>query len=239
MASGQISIGLMFLAGVVSFLSPCTLPLLPGYLGYMTARAAGPKPSEHPRVHIFLHGLAYVFGFTLLFITLGAAASSLSIFLSPYRTWITRLGGALIILFGLSMTGLIRIPFLQRDLHLQWEPNPKWGFVYSFLLGIIFAAGWTVCTGPMLGIALTLAAFAGTMAQGILLLAVFSLGLGIPFLLLAIALDRVSGWVSRMGRAARIVQMGAGLLFAAVGFLLLFGRLNLLSFLFPEIYFGL
>jgi cytochrome c-type biogenesis protein len=239
MLTDHISIGLAFAAGLVSFFSPCSLPLLPGYLGYMAARATGQQPCDNTRARVFFHGLMFVLGFSVLFISLGAAASAVSSYLFPYRAWIVHIGGALIILLGLSMTGLIRLPILNRDLHLPLEPNPKWGYLYSFLLGVISAAGWTACTGPVLGIALTLAAFEDTLVQGVFLLAVFSLGFGLPFLILALAVDRVGVWVCRMGRLARIIQIAAGILFAIMGMLLLFGKLGWLSPLFPEVNFGI
>jgi cytochrome c-type biogenesis protein len=235
----NVTVGLAFLAGLVSFLSPCTLPLLPGYLGYMTARASGTMPGEAGRARVFLHAIFFVLGFSLLFTLLGAIAVSLGQLLAQYRIEIARIGGALIAVFGLLMTGLVRVPFLGQDLRLRIEPNPRWGYLYSLLLGVIFAAGWTTCTGPVLGVALTFAAFESTLARGMLLLAAFSLGLGMPYLVVALLIDRACEWVRRLGKFTRIVQIISGLLFAAIGLLLLSGQLHLLSPMFPDINFGI
>jgi cytochrome c-type biogenesis protein len=235
----QVTVWLAFAAGIVAFVSPCTLPLLPGYLGYIAARATGTAPGEASRAKVFLHGLFFVIGFSLLFTLLGAIAFSLGQMLAEYRVQIARVGGGLIAVFGIAMTGLVRIPLLHQDLRLRLEPNPRLGYIYSFLLGIIFAAGWTACTGPVLGVALTFAAFESTLAQGMLLLFAFSLGLGIPYLIIALMLDRACEWVRRFGKTARIVQIASGLAFAAIGILLMLGQLHLLSPLFPEVDFGI
>jgi cytochrome c-type biogenesis protein len=234
----QVSVGLAFAAGLVAFLSPCTLPLLPGYLGYLAARASAGSPGDVRRARVFLHGLCFVIGFTLLFTILGAIASSLGQLLSQYRVEIARIGGAFIVLFGISLTGLVRIPLLGSDVHLRLEPDPRLGFLYSFLTGLIYAAGWTTCTGPVLGIALTFAAFEPTLSQGMLLLFAFSLGLGLPYLLIALALDRACEWVRRLGPLTRAVQIVSGLVFAAIGLLLMFNQISLLAPFLPEIDLG-
>jgi cytochrome c-type biogenesis protein len=239
MLPDQVTIWLAFAAGIVAFLSPCTLPLLPGYLGYITARATGTVPGESSRARVFLHAICFVLGFSLLFTLLGAIAFSIGQLLAQYRTEIARIGGGLIAIFGIGMTGLVRLPFLGQDFRLRLEPDPRLGYLYSFLLGLIFAAGWTTCTGPVLGIALTFAAFETTLAYGMLLLFAFSLGLGVPYLVIAILLDRACEWVRRMGKVTRIVQIVSGLVFALMGIMLMLGKLNLLSPLFPFINFGI
>jgi cytochrome c-type biogenesis protein len=223
------SIGWIFLAGLASFLSPCTLPILPGYVAYLAARCTGVSPAKVEKWRVLAHGAAFVLGFTTLFILLGATASALGRGLLLYRDWITRIGGVIIIGMGLYLTGLIRLPFLDRDLRAHAQPNPRLGYLSSFFMGIVFSAGWTPCIGPILTSVLMLAAYDASLANGMVLLGVYSLGLGVPFLILALLFDRLGAWLCRLARIARVVSILAGLALIAVGFLLAAGQMAFLN----------
>jgi cytochrome c-type biogenesis protein len=184
----NISIGLVFLAGVISFLSPCVLPVLPGYLTYLAARSSG-QDVTGSRSQVLFHGIAFVAG--------SASCSSrwrnrpaIGQSLYGYKEWITRIGGVLIVFFGLQMSGWLRVPFLEMEIRKQTEANPRLGYISSLLMGVFFSAGWTPCVGPTLGLVLTLAGTEASIAKGVLLLALYSLGLGLPFIITALAMDR-------------------------------------------------
>lgn len=229
----NVSIGLVFLAGLVSFLSPCVLPVLPGYLAYLAARSSSQKIGQVSRWQILFHGLAFVAGFSIVFMTLGATASAIGQTLYAYKEWITRLGGVMIVFFGLQMAGLLRIPFLEFEIRKHVEPNPRLGYISSLLMGMFFSAGWTPCVGPTLGMVLTLAGTQASMTRGILLLALFSVGLGLPFIITALAVDRVGKWMRRMANLTRYVTLAAGVLLVGVGLLLILGQLNFLREFLP------
>jgi len=229
----NVSIWLIFLAGIVSFLSPCVLPVLPGYLTYLAARSSSQEIGKVSRWQVLFHGMAFVAGFSIVFITLGATASAIGQFLYGYKEWITRIGGVMIVFFGLQMSGLLRIPFLELEFRKHAEPNPRLGFISSLLMGMFFSAGWTPCVGPTLGVVLTLAGTQASMTKGVLLLALYSLGLGLPFIITALAMDRVGKWMRRMATITRYVTIASGILLVGVGILLILGKLNFLNGLLP------
>jgi cytochrome c-type biogenesis protein len=231
----NVSIGLVFLAGIVSFLSPCILPILPGYLTYLAALSSGQETRQVSRLQVLIHGIAFVAGFSIVFITLGATASVIGRFLYAYREWIMRIGGVVIVFFGLQISGWLQIPFLGFEIRKHAEPDPRLGYISSFLMGVFFSAGWTPCIGPTLGIVLTIAGTESSMNKGILLLALYSLGLGLPFIITALAMDRVGVWMRRMTKLTRYATLGAGIFLTAVGLLLILGQLNLLGIIFPNL----
>jgi cytochrome c-type biogenesis protein len=150
-----------------------------------------------------------------------------------YKEWITRIGGVMIVFFGLQMAGLLRIPFLEFEIRKHAEPNPQLGYISSLLMGVFFSAGWTPCVGPTLGIVLTLAGTQASMTKGILLLALYSLCLGLPYIITALAMDRVGKWLRRMATITRYVTIVSGILLVGVGMLLILGKLNFLNGLLP------
>lgn len=203
---------LAFAAGVLSFLSPCVLPLVPSYLAYVGGSGA------QRRALLMRNSLLFVLGFSMIFIALGASASALGSLLRSNRQILMIGGGILVILFGLVMLGVIRLPWLMRDTRMQaqHDASTPWGAV---LLGMAFAAGWTPCIGPVLGGILTLAGAGGTLGEGVLMLGVYSLGLAVPFLLASLALDpflrfsrRFRAWLPWVERTAGGLLLVAGVL---------------------------
>lgn len=239
MISLDYSVGWIFLAGMASFLSPCTIPILPGYVAYLAARCAGVTPDRVEKWRILAHGVAFVLGFSVLFIALGATASVAGRWLLVYRDSISRVGGVLMMVLGLFLTGLIRLPFLEMDLRPHPQPNPRLGYLSSFFMGITFSAGWTPCIGPILTSVLMAAALEASLPRGLLLLGVYSIGLGIPFLILALLFDRLSDWLCRLARISRYISIAAGLLLILIGFLLATDQMGVLSRWLPSWDFGL
>jgi cytochrome c-type biogenesis protein len=211
------SLPLAFIAGVLSFLSPCVLPLVPSYLAFI-----GGSATQQDRWLTLRNSLLFILGFSLIFIAYGASASVLGSVLRSYRGWLTTGGGVLIMLFGLVMLGLIKIPFLYRDTRAQFTGDSKtpWGAV---LLGMAFAAGWTPCIGPILGGILTLAGTSDTLAQGIGLLAIYALGLGLPFFIAAMAVERFLDFSKGFRQYLPWVERVAGVLLLIAGVLMLTG----------------
>jgi cytochrome c-type biogenesis protein len=212
---------LAFAAGVLSFLSPCVLPLVPSYLAYVGG-GAGAK-----RGVVLRSSLYFVLGFSLVFIGLGASASLLGSVLSAYRRELTLVGGVLILFFGLVMLG-VRIPFLQRDARLRFggETRTPVGAVF---LGMAFAAGWTPCIGPVLGGVLTLAGTTGQLGQGVLLLSAYALGLAVPFLLAALMFESFSRFSARFRRHLPWVERVSGVILIIAGLMLLTGTFTALN----------
>jgi cytochrome c-type biogenesis protein len=224
----QFPIGWIWLAGVVSFLSPCVLPVMPGYLAYLAGLAAGCDPAEAGRWQVFLHGLAFALGFSLMFIALGATASVLGRWMLEYREWLARIGGVLMVVFGLQLMGLIHIPFLDYTLRPKVQPNPRLGYASSAVMGFVFGTGWTPCIGLVLGSVLTVAAYEGSLARGVLLLAVYALGMSVPLLLLALFMDRIGKWMCTLNKVSRYISIAAGLILAVFGALFATGQLAVL-----------
>jgi cytochrome c-type biogenesis protein len=219
----EVSIGLAFLAGLASFLSPCVFSLVPAYIGYLGGRAAGGESTESNRFVTFTHGLAFVFGFSVIFITLGVATSAFGRLLFDLRFILAKVGGIVVIIFGLHMIGIFRIPFLEYDTRVQQMPDRKWGYLSSALMGVFFSAGWAPCVGPVLGAILTLALNGGSISTGISLLSAYSAGLAIPFLLAALGLGWVSVTLRKYGKVMHYVEIAMGVVLVIIGVMLFSG----------------
>ena len=219
----QITIGLAFLAGMASFLSPCVFSLVPAYVGYLGGRAAGGEATESNRFTTFTHGLAFVLGFSAVFITLGVTTSVLGRLIFDLKFILAKIGGIIIIIFGLHMIGVFRIPFLEYDTRIQELPDRKLGYFSSALMGVFFSAGWSPCVGPVLGAILTLVLNGGSVSQGVSLLSAYSMGLGVPFLLAALGVGWVSLTLKKYGKVMRYVEVIMGIVLMIVGVMLFFG----------------
>jgi len=219
-----------FAAGMISFLSPCVLPLVPGYVSYVSGSVAiSAGRSSSARLPALLPSGCFVLGFSTVFVALGASATLLGRMLLAYRYETNIVGGAIIILFGIFATGLVSIPWLQRDFRYHGRiPGGK--PLGAYVLGLAFGFGWTPCIGPVLGAILTVSAMSATATGGIVLLTTYSLGLGVPFLLSAAFTD---GLVRRMGsmrRTGRILKLGAGAVMIAMGIAMITGYMSNLSY---------
>jgi len=227
---GSVTVPLAFLAGLASFLSPCVLALVPAYIGYLSGRSVTAEGVVvENRWQTFGHGVAFVAGFSLVFIALGAAASLIGAVLYDLRTWLARIGGVVVVIFGLHTLGVISVPFLDYDTRRQVRANPGLGYGPSVLMGVFFSAGWAPCVGPVLGAILTLALATGSLNQGVALLTAYSAGLAIPFLLAALGIGRVAEWMRRYAGAVRFVSKVTGAVMVIIGILLLTGSLQRLS----------
>lgn len=225
----NVTLGLAFLAGLASFLSPCVFSLVPAYVGYLGGRAAGGEATDGNRFITFTHGLAFVLGFSLIFITLGAASSAFGRLLFDLRFVLAKVGGLVVIIFGLHMIGLFRIPFLEYDTRIQKLPDRRWGYLSSALMGIFFSAGWAPCVGPVLGAILTLAMNGGSLSSGVSLLSAYSAGLAIPFLIAALGVGWVSITLKKYGKVMHYIEMGMGVVLVAVGVMLFAGTFELIA----------
>ena len=229
MDPNNITIGLAMLAGLASFLSPCVLALVPAYVGYLGGRSVSPSGNTvENRWVTFSHGLAFVLGFSLVFVLLGAAASAVGALLFDLREWISRIGGIVVIIFGLHTMGVINIPFLDYDTRRQAQPK-RTGYISSGMMGVFFSAGWAPCVGPVLGAVLTLALNGAQLGQGVLLLSAYSVGLAVPFLLAALGVGRVTELMRRHSKAIHYMSIATGALLVIVGVMLLTGTLERLA----------
>ena len=224
------SVGLLVAlgGGVMSFLSPCVLPLVPSYLSFVTGMSLEDLQEGVDRKATFMHSLLFVVGFSIIFITLGASASFLGSFLRYYEVWIARVGGLVIIVLGLHLTGVLRIAPLMRERRVHVNDKPA-GYLGTIGVGAAFGAGWTPCIGPVLGAILTLAGTQETVWAGVSLLSVYSLGLAIPFLISALALDLFLSAFSRFRRFLPLVEKAAGVMLVIMGLLLMTGAFTILS----------
>lgn len=217
----SVGVPVAFSAGLLSFLSPCVLPLFPSYLSFITGMSVADLAGEltaAARRRVLLHALAFVVGFSLVFIALGASFSAAGQFLLDYRDWIRRVGGLLIVGFGLYIAGVLRLSFLGRTRAWPIREKPA-GYAGSTLVGVTFAVGWTPCVGPILGAILSLAGTAETVDRGVGLLAAYSAGLGVPFLLSAVALGSFLRLFRRYRPFIPVVERAAGVLLVVVGVL--------------------
>jgi cytochrome c-type biogenesis protein len=230
MDPGEVTLGLAFLAGLASFLSPCVIVLVPIYITYLGGRSVTSNGViVGSRWVTFSHGIAFVLGFSIFFIGLGAAVSSLGALLYEIRIWLARIGGIITIIFGLQTIGLINIPFLNYDTRRQIQPNTRLGYLSSALLGLTFSAGWSPCIGPILGAVLTIPLVSGDVKLGTILLTAYSAGLALPFLLAALGMGQATEIMRRYTKPIRFIAIVMGVLMVIFGILLLTGRLDLLS----------
>jgi cytochrome c-type biogenesis protein len=215
-----------FFAGLLSFLSPCVLPLVPSYVGFITGMTL-PEVTGRRRTAL-THALLFVAGFSLVFVLLGASATALGRALNYYQVWLQRVGGVLIILFGLLCLGAFKVGLLtgERRIHLERKPV---GYLGSLLVGMAFAAGWTPCIGPVLGGILGLAATANDVTRGMQLLAAYSAGLALPFLIAAVAVESFLDWFQRFRRFLPWVMRVSGVMLIVIGVLLVTGEFTRLA----------
>jgi cytochrome c-type biogenesis protein len=221
MDPSNVSFGLAFLAGLASFLSPCVLSLVPAYVGYLSSRAmttTGQVVAN--RWATLSHGLAFVLGFSVIFVALGATASAIGALLYDLQGILTRIGGLVVIVFGLHTMGVIHIPLLDYDTRRQQAPDARLGYLSSALMGVFFSAGWAPCVGPVLGAVLTMALSADGLNRGAVLLTAYSLGLGIPFLLAAAGIGNVSQALRRYGKYLKYVSIVTGIFMIIIGVML-------------------
>ena len=231
MDASQISFGVAFLAGLASFLSPCVLPLVPIYLAQLVGQSVSQSADgqqEHPsHLTTFLHALMFVLGFTLAFVALGATASTLGSFLRAYQLLLRQIGGIVLVIFGLHLTGILRLPMFYWQKRFAFRPTRP-SYPASLLIGIIFAIGWTPCVGLILGPILGLAANVATLRQGVMLLLFYSLGLGLPFLLLGLGVDQLGRVLKWLKPHVGKIEIGTGVVMIVAGAIIFF---NLLPYL--------
>ncbi|HSB03092.1 MAG TPA: cytochrome c biogenesis protein CcdA [Anaerolineales bacterium] len=225
----EITIGLAFLAGLASFLSPCVFSLVPAYIGYLGGRAVGGEVTKSNRFVTFTHGLAFVLGFSVVFIIFGAVAAVFGSLLFDLRFILEKVGGIVVIIFGLHMIGVFRIPFLEYDTRVQQMPDRKWGYLSSALMGVFFSAGWAPCVGPVLGTILTFAANGGSISTGVSLLSAYSAGLAIPFLIAALGIGWVSVALRKYGKAMHYIEIAMGVVLVVLGVMLFAGVFELIA----------
>jgi len=229
----DVTITAAFLAGLVSFLSPCVLPLVPPYLVYLTGATLDDlaEAQERPGLvrRAVLLALVFVSGFTTVFVLLGASASAMGHLVRVYSDKLAMAAGVMIIIMGLHFLGLFRIPLLYRQAKMDIAP-PKAGPVGAYVMGLAFAFGWTPCIGPVLAAILAVAASEMTIHKGALLLAVYSAGLGVPFLLAAVAIKPFLRFAAAVRHRMRAVEMVMGLLLVATGIAFLTGKMSAMAF---------
>ena len=233
----DISFPLAFLAGIMSFLSPCVLPLLPSYVSFITGVSFEDLTTGTDRRKIryltITNFLTFILGFSSVFIALGASSSAVGKFMFEYQEWIRIGGGILIIVFGLFVAGFLKMDFLMRDkkVHLSGKPA---GYVGTFLVGMTFAAGWTPCIGPILGTILLYASSQGSAFYGFKLLAVYSLGLALPFFISSLAINSFLSYSKKLMRYMRVIMIISGLLLILFGILLLTNRVREFTGFLPD-----
>ena len=220
-------------AGLLSFLSPCVLPIVPGYLCFMAGTSLDKLDLNAREIKrdVFYYSLCFVIGFSTVFIILGASATVISGLMFEYLDYLRVAGGIVIIFFGIHFMQLIQIPLLNQELRFQVQ-NYKPGIVGSYIIGLSFAFGWTPCIGPILGSVLSVAASSETISQGVFLLFLYSMGLGIPFLLAAYAIGSFLNFFSKIKKYMRTIEIVTGLLLILFGILILTNRIQELAFFF-------
>lgn len=218
-----------FAAGLISFLSPCVLPLVPGYISYITGQSLTESMTHVTRLRSVSLSAIFVLGFSTVFVSLGASATALGQLLAAYRYQTNLIGGAVVILFGLLMIGLVGLPWLQREFRFN-VALPGGRPLAGYTLGAAFAFGWTPCIGPVLGTILTITAATASIPQGIILLAVYSAGLAVPFLATSLLADRLLVRLRRFRRTGRYLQIGAGAVTVGLGVAIVTNQLTVFSY---------
>ena len=219
-----------FFAGVLSFLSPCVLPLVPGYVSLISGSSVEELAGENRRLlrSVMLHSAMFIMGFSIVFIALGAIATTLGQMTRQFYPILTRVAGVIIILFGLHLTGLLKVKWFYsaKRMHSVKGSSSPWG---AFVVGFAFAFGWTPCIGPILATILAFAASEDTVFRGVLLLTVYSLGLAVPFLLTSLGIDRFLSFYGKFRRHLHAVEVTSGVLLIAIGLLIVMRQLTILS----------
>ena len=221
-----------FAAGFLSFVSPCVLPLIPGYISFVSGVSVDEMRADTTpatsRLQVFLTSLAFVIGFSLVFVALGASATAVGKFLFARLPLFSKIAGAVLIVFGLHTMGVFRLAFLdtEKRVHSQRKPAGPLGAV---LVGVAFAFGWTPCIGPILGGILAIAGSKNSVTEGVTLLAVYSLGLGIPFLLTSLAINQFFGAAKRVRRYYHAIELASGALLIVIGVLIISGQLTIIT----------
>lgn len=221
MVPSQVNIGLAFLAGMASFLAPCVLPLVPAYLSYLSGYSITQSnaPDRKTRGHVVAHAAVFVLGFSIVFVLLGTAVGALGSWVRG--DWLRVIGGLVMVVFGLSLTGLLHVPLFEREAHVTIGRKGHWGFASSLLAGFAFAAGWTPCYGPVLSSILILSADQDTLLQSVLLLVAYAAGIGLPFILVGLVIERAGTWISRISRHQPIIRRAVGVFVIVMGIVLL------------------
>lgn len=219
-----------FLAGILSFLSPCVLPLVPGYVSLISGASVEELQSTERRLlgTVMLHSVTFVLGFSVVFIALGAVATGVGQVVNEYHSLLSKIAGVIVIIFGLHLTGILKIKALYADKRMH-DVKGSSSAIGSFAVGFAFAFGWTPCIGPILATILVLASAQGTVLKGVVLLAVYSLGLAVPFLLTSLGVDRFLAFYSRFRKHLHTVEVLSGILLIAIGVLIFLNNLRLLS----------
>lgn len=219
-------------AGFLSFVSPCVLPLIPGYVSFVSGVSLEEMRSESAlhasRSRVFITSLAFVFGFSIVFVTLGASATAIGKFLLGQLPLLSKIAGAILIVFGLHTMGVFRLAFLETEKRMHAQRKPA-GPLGAMVVGIAFAFGWTPCIGPILSAILMIAAAKNSISEGVLLLAAYSLGLGIPFLLTSLAINQFFSATKRIRRYYHAIEVTSGVLLVAIGLLIFTGQLTIIT----------
>jgi cytochrome c-type biogenesis protein len=228
--TGWSALPVAFLAGLASFLSPCVLPLIPGYFSFITGLTTAELAQEDRKTAaVLVPSLLFVAGFSVVFVGLGASASVLGAFLSQYRVLIEKSAGIAVVLFGVMLLGIIKVPWLYGEARVDMAKARSFGRWAAFFMGMAFAAGWTPCIGPILGSILAMAAAAGSVSRGVLLLFAYSLGLGVPFVLIGLLFGRATRLLKWLTRHSLVINRVAGVVLIGIGILIFTNRLTLLA----------
>lgn len=219
-----------FTAGILTFLSPCILPLIPSFIAYIAGVSYNDLKDDQRGVRqkTISHTILFIVGFSLVFILMGLTATAIGKALFAYQKFIRIGGGILIILFGITLTGFLKIGFLEKSFHMQVHTR-KATYLGSFLIGVTFAAAWTPCAGPLLGSILVIAGTEGSAIEGAKLLGLYSMGIGLPFLITAVAMQAFLEYFSRFKKAMSYINRAAGILLIIVGFLIITDSLNMVA----------
>ncbi|MCC6318792.1 MAG: sulfite exporter TauE/SafE family protein [Gemmatimonadaceae bacterium] len=228
MEAPTIGLFIAFTAGLLSFLSPCVLPLVPSYVTFITGLSIDDVQTASARRTALVHGLLFTLGFSLIFIVLGAIASGFGQIMAANRGWISQVGGVVIIVFGLYLMGFLNIGWMAQDRRLHLKDKPM-GYAGTVFVGIAFGAGWTPCIGPILGGILMYASGQESLGRGVVLLTAYSLGLAVPFILSALAVDRFMAFFRRVRRQIGWLSRGTGAVMVAIGLLMVTNRFTMLA----------